>query len=195
MKLLKVILHFILFNLYHVKIKGYQNVPTDRAVLLASNHTSALDGLFLWCQVENIAIMVKKEVFDFKPLVWLFKRGGLFPIARGEKDFKSLYHAINILKDEKNKRLLIFPEGTRNAAKKNIKAKTGAVYLAKATKTELLPIYISERKNSIFRKTTITFGKPYYMESIEDNNNKDKEILRKETDILMDKIYGLKETK
>lgn len=188
MRIFRAINSFIFLKmLYHVKFTGYNNIPKDKPVVLAANHTSLLDGIFMWCKVKNIAIMAKKELFNFKPLAVLFKGIGLFPIARGEKDFKSILHAVNILKSPGNRRLLIFPEGTRNAKQKNVKAKVGAVYIAKSANVDIVPVYISEEKNRIFKRSVITFGKPY---SVTEDN--DKKVLKEETEELMNKIYNLK---
>lgn len=177
--------------LYHVKIIGADNIPKGERLVFAPNHSSSMDGIFMWCQIPNLAVMAKKELFKFKPFGWFLSKFGIFPISRGEKDVKSVYHAVNVLRDDSNKNLLIFPEGTRNAKKKNVKAKTGAVYIAKAAKKQIIPVYISEKKK-LFGKCYLVFGKPYNV-SEENEDNKDKKILREQTDILMEKIYSLKE--
>ena len=57
--------------------------------------------------------MAKAELFKFKPFGFILKKAGVFPIHRGEKDAKSIIHAVNVFKKGKNRKLLIFPEGTR----------------------------------------------------------------------------------
>ena len=183
---------FVFFKiLFRVQIIGKENIPQNERVVFAPNHSSSMDGIWMWCQIPNLAIMAKKELFKFKPLGWFLKKVGVFPISRGEKDVKSIYHAVNVLRDNTKRSLLIFPEGTRNARKKNVRAKTGAVYIAKAAKKQIIPVYITENKH-FFRKCYIVIGKPYNVVD-ECDNNKDKSVLRKETDILIEKIYSLKE--
>lgn len=192
MKGLKKVVKFVLFKLlFRVQVIGKENIPENERFVFAPNHSSSMDGVWMWCEIPNVAIMAKKELFKFKPLGWFLKKVGVFPISRGEKDVKSIYHAVNVLRDDTNRSLLIFPEGTRNAQKKNVRAKTGAVYIAKAAKKQIIPVYITENKH-FFRKCYIVIGKPYNVVD-ESDNNKDKNVLRKETDILIEKIYSLKE--
>ena len=45
-------------------------------------------------------MMAKEELFKFKPLGWIFKKVGAFPIARGKKDFGHVFHAVNVVTKE-----------------------------------------------------------------------------------------------
>lgn len=189
----KLVLYVVCKFIYRVEYIGLDNVDFKYSNVLAANHTSSIDGILIWAKLDNIAIMAKKELFDNKILGAFLRKVGAFPISRGEKDVKSVYHSVNILRDKSHKSLLIFPEGTRNARQKGIKAKTGAVYMAITTGVNIVPIYIEERKK-IFRKTRIIFGLPYKL-NISKEMIKDKDILRKETDELMKKIYELKGAK
>lgn len=194
MKFLKKLTLCILCKcIYRVKYIGIENVDLKSSSVLAANHTSNLDGILVWAKLDNMAIMAKKELFNNKILGAFLKKAGVFPISRGEKDVKSIYHSVNVLRDKSHKSLLIFPEGTRNARQKGIKAKTGAIYMAITTGVNIVPIYIEERKK-IFRKTRIIFGLPYKL-NISKEMIKDKDILRSKTDELMKKIYELKGVK
>ena len=192
MERFKKLARFVFFKiLYRVQVIGEENIPQDERLVYTPNHSSSMDGIWMWCEIPSVAIMAKKELFKFKPFGWFLKKVGVFPISRGDKDVKSVYHAVNVLRDDSKRSLLIFPEGTRNAKKKNVRAKTGAVYIAKAAKKKIIPVYITERKH-FFRKCYIVIGEPYNVVD-EGDNNKDKSVLRKETDILIEKIYSLKE--
>ena len=192
MKGLKKVVKFVLFKLlFRVQVIGEENIPQDERLVYTPNHSSSMDGIWMWCEIPSVAIMAKKELFKFKPFGWFLKKVGVFPISRGDKDVKSVYHAVNVLRDDSKRSLLIFPEGTRNAKKKNVRAKTGAVYIAKAAKKKIIPVYITERKH-FFRKCYIVIGEPYNVNESNDDT-KDKKFLREQTDILMEKIYNLKE--
>lgn len=194
MKILKkIILYILCKGIYRVENIGIENIDSTTSNLLVANHTSSLDGILLWACVENISIMAKKEIFKNKLLARLLLKAGVFPIARGEKDVKSIYHAVNLLRGKTLKNLLIFPEGTRNAKKRGIKAKTGAAYLAISTNVKIVPIYIEERKK-MFKRNKIIYGKPFVLD-VAKQEIKNREMLRKQTDLLMEKIYSLKGTK
>lgn len=135
--------------------------------------------------------MAKKELFAIKPIGKFFISQGAFPISRNKKDFGSMIHAMNIVKTLPAKTLLIFPEGTRKASKKGVKAKTGTVYIAAKTKVPITPIYIEEKRR-FFCKIRIIYGKPM-MINISKEQIKDKKILRHYSDLLMEEIYSMKD--
>ena len=188
LKALKKIVKIVLCKIfYKVEYKGKGNIDFNKKFVFAANHVSALDGIFIWADIYNLAIMAKEELFKFKPLGWIFKKCGAFPIARGKKDFGHVFHAVNvIIKERKN--LLIFPEGTRNARLKNQKAKNGAVYVAATADVQIIPVHITE-KIKLFGKVEIEYGSPITL-NINKENIKDKELLTKETKRIMDNIYG-----
>lgn len=187
-KILKNIVKIILCNiLYRVEFEGKENLDENETYVFMANHVSAMDPVFIWSDIDNLAIMAKEELFKFKPLAAIFKAVGAFPIARGKKDFSHVFHAVNVVnKEEKN--LLIFPEGTRKARLKNVKAKNGAVYIAVAAGVKVVPVHITE-KIEIFHRVKITYGKPVNLE-ITKENIKDKTLLNKETERIMNIIYG-----
>lgn len=176
--------------LYRVTFVGKENIDFSKSNVLVANHVSAYDGLFIWSDIDNIAVMVKQEVFKFKPIGDLLKANGAFPIARGQKDFKQVFHAVNIVRGENPKNLLIFPEGVRGARQKGIKAKNGATYIAATTGVPMVPIYITENQK-MFSKVTITYGKPIVLD-MEKGQVRDKVLLSENTEKIMKEIYSLK---
>lgn len=173
--------------LYKVQYEGKENIEPNKTYVIMANHVSSMDAAFIWADIYNLGIMAKEELFKFKPLGWIFKKAGAFPIARGKKDFGHVFHAVNVVTKE-NKNLLIFPEGTRKARTKNVRAKNGATYIAAAAGVEVIPVHITE-DFKLFGKVKITYGKPIKLE-IDRKNIKDKELLAKETSKIMDIIYG-----
>ena len=183
-KIVKIILCRILFR---VEYEGKENIDDNKNYVFMANHVSSFDAAFIWSDVYNLAMMAKEELFKFKPLGAIFKAVGAFPIARGKKDFGHVFHAVNVATKEK-KNLLIFPEGTRNARLKNVKAKNGAVYVAATADVEVLPIHITENFK-LFGKVKVTYMKPEKL-NITKENIKDKALLAAETARVMDIIYG-----
>ena len=186
-KALKKLVKIIVCNIfYRVEFEG--NVDVSKSHVLMANHVASMDAIFIWADVLNLSIMAKEELFKFKPLGWLLKKVGAFPIARGKKDFGHVYHAVNVVNKDVPRNLLIFPEGTRNARLKNVKPKNGAVYIAAAANVPVIPVHISETKR-LFGKVKIIYGKPVEL-NITKENIKDKELLTKETERIMDIIYN-----
>lgn len=183
----------VLCKIYHrVEYIGEENVDFSKSNIFAANHINWLDGIFIWARTSNIAIMAKEELFRMKWLSKLLKSQGVFPIAREKKDFGSLYYAVNIIRHKGPKTLLVFPQGTRKATKKKVRAKNGAVYIAATTNTPIIPIYLSENRIPLpFTKVKVKYGKPFIVD-IDKGDIKNKDILKEYTDKLMEEIYNLK---
>lgn len=188
LKVLKNIVKIIICRIcYRVEYEGRENIAENENYVLMANHVSAMDAVFIWADLYNLGIMAKEELFKIKPIGWIFKKIGAFPIARGKKDFGHVFHAVNVVTKAK-KNLLIFPEGTRNARLKKQKAKNGAVYIAAAAGVSVIPVHITEKIN-LFGKVKITYGKPVKLD-ITKENIKNKELLTNETEKIMNIIYG-----
>ncbi len=172
---------------YKVEYEGRDNIDCSKNYVFMANHVGSMDAAFIWADILNLGIMAKEELFKFKPLGAIFKAAGVFPIARGKKDFSHVFHAVNVVNKEK-KNLLIFPEGTRKARLKNVKAKNGAVYVAATAGVDVIPVHITE-DIKIFGKVKITYGAPVTL-NVTKENVKDKALLTKETERIMDIIYG-----
>lgn len=189
MKLLKVIGYIIFCRIiYRVKYVGKNNIDKNKNYLVAANHTSWVDAMIVWCLFENIKTMAKAELFNNPVMGWIYKKLGAFPIKRGERDFGSIYHSINILKKEKAS-LTIFPEGTRMIGSIKTAPKVGAVYLALASGVEILPIHIS-KKCKLFGRITVTVGESYSLSEFK-KEIKDKKMLNEKSKELMKTIYSL----
>ena len=83
----------------------------------------------------------------------------------------------------------MFPEGTRNGIEKGEKAKNGVAYFALNSDAKVIPVGIKGGEKP-FRKTTITFGEPMEFNE-EKENKKDKEVMEKVTDKIMNRILKL----
>lgn len=187
-KVLKKIVKFIICHIfYRVKFEGKDNIDFTKSYVFMANHVSAMDAVFIWADIYSLGIMAKEELFKFKPLGSIFKAAGVFPIARGKKDFGHVFHAVNVVNKEK-KNLLIFPEGTRKARLKNLKAKNGAVYIAATAGVQVIPVHITE-DFKVFGKVKVTYMEPVTL-NITKENIKDKELMTAETQRIMDIIYG-----
>lgn len=190
LKIFKSIVYFLICRvLYRVE---YINLDKEKQLkgrnVVCANHNDWLDSVILWTRTEKVKIMAKAELFKLPVWSHLLKICGIFPINRGQKDFKSIYHAVKVVEDNNN--LVIFPEGTRKAKLKNVKAKIGAVYVAIAAGADIIPVYIEEGKRSPFKKIRVIYGAPYSLSEYKDKI-KDKKVLNKLTEELMEKIYGL----
>ena len=98
-----------------VIVKGKNNIPKNRSILVASNHQSAWETFFFTFLFDDPIFILKKELRSIPIMSWYFKKLGFIFIDR-RKGLNSLKHIINSikkLKDESPKTFIIFPEVTR----------------------------------------------------------------------------------
>lgn len=186
-RLVRFIFCKLLFKVKYINSNLENNI--DRCVV-CSNHLCASDAMFLYADSKNLFIMAKAELFRFKPFGYILKKLGVFPIRRGEKDVKSIMHAVNLFKENSESKLLIFPEGTRIKDGKRVPGKIGAVYIALKAGVPILPVrIIKEKPNKVFfTKVWVIYGNPI---NLDKEKIKDKEYLRKSTNDILDEIYKL----
>ena len=97
--------------LFRIKVVGKENV-IDGGVILAAIRKSNWDPLAIIATCpKQLASMSKKELFKFKPLGWILKKVGAFPVNRGKGDIGAVKTALKILNEKKP--MMMFPEGNR----------------------------------------------------------------------------------
>lgn len=146
---------------YNFRLEGVENIPQDRALVLASNHRSYADPVLLTMPMKlPVTYMAKEELFQKNKLFAAFiTMLGAFPVKRGAGDMKVIEDSVAILKS--NRHLVIFPEGTRSKDGKVGKGKTGVALIAAKSGADVLPCgIIFEGEKLHFRsKLTVRFGK------------------------------------
>ena len=124
---------------------GASNIPTTGRVIVASNHVSYLDVLFLthflYRNGRAPRYIGKEGVFKTPVIGKILLAAGQVPVARESKDAaKALEHAVKLL--EAGHCLGVYPEGTltRDPAGWPMVAKTGLARLALMTHSPVIPI-------------------------------------------------------
>ena len=137
---------------YPMKIIGKENIP-EGPCLICPNHYSWSDPGYIACALTPKHIfraIAKIELLQIPILGKILKAIGGIGVKRDGRDLGVLKESLKILKERK---LLIFPEGTRTKDQ-SVDAKSGAVYLAIKTNVPIIPIYI-ETKKRFLSKTLI----------------------------------------
>ncbi|MEG0913218.1 MAG: lysophospholipid acyltransferase family protein [Oscillospiraceae bacterium] len=152
--------------LFGLKYTGMENIPSAGAAIVVSNHIHWMDPLLhAFCFKRGFSVMAKKELFKVKPIGWLLRELGAFPVERGHGDRGAINAAVKVLED--GKMLLIFPEGTRSRTGRLDPFKSGTAMFAATTKAMIIPAYIHAPKGiGLFRKTLIEYGKPIMPEEL-----------------------------
>ncbi len=174
--------------LYRVKFINKQNEENLDKCIICPNHSNTVEPAWIYARTQGVNIMAKAELFKNPIIAKIYNFFDVFPIHRGEKDIKSIMHAINLFEGDGKKKLLIFPEGHR--IKRNVErgvGKTGPAFIANKANVPIVPVYISKNAK-LFSKVKIIYGKPIY---VTDEIAKDKEKLKEFSINLVDIIYNL----
>ncbi len=178
------------FNLFYpVKAIGKENIP-EGPVLICPNHTTARDPLYIvYAFGKNCPMwaMAKQQVMKWPVVGWALAKAGVFGVDRGNADLKAAKTALRCLKE--NRKLLMFPEGTRVQEGESVDAKTGAALFATRSGAPLMPVYIHPGK--LFQRATVVVGKPYHPQIA--GRKATSEELQNIASDLMDRVRALGE--
>lgn len=185
--LLKFLFSHLLFRVKYVNLENMNKIEKG---VVCPNHSCIFDPFWVYFKVENMWIMAKAELFKNKLLAKIYKAYNVFPIKRGQKDASSLLHSINVIEENDKAKLLIFPEGTRiKKDKERGRAKVGPVFIASKANVPIIPVHITKNPK-LFSRVTVVFGEPI---DVPNNIHEDKKEMQNYSDMLLDKIYELKD--
>ena len=136
----------ILHILFRPWVKGAKNVPNSGAAILASNHLSFSDSIFLPLKVRRpVTFLAKSDYFTGKGIKgalirWFFLSTGQLPIDRsgGKASEDSLNTGLGVL--ERGLLLGIYPEGTRSPDAKLYRGRTGIARMVLEAKVPVVPV-------------------------------------------------------
>lgn len=186
-KLVKIALLLWIKVYTRAQIIGRENIPKDGSLIFCGNHKTYIDPILIEVTGKReMRFLAKQELYKNKFLSflgWIFET---IPVKRDEKDVAAIKEGLKVLKS--GNCLALFPEGTRNGMEKGEKAKDGVAFFALRSGAKVLPCGIKggEKGN---RKVTITYGKPLDFSKYQ--GSKDKEVLEKVTNEIMDNIIKL----
>ncbi|HET6300831.1 lysophospholipid acyltransferase family protein [Microbacterium sp.] len=127
-------------------IIGRRNVPSEGAAILASNHLSFVDSIFLPLMIDRpVAFLAKSDYFTGRGIKgWatrmFFKATGQLPIDRsgGQASEASLNTGLHVL--GRGDLLGIYPEGTRSPDGKLYRGRTGIARMALEAHVPVIPV-------------------------------------------------------
>ncbi len=155
--------------LYRVEYHGMENLPKTGGYVLASNHITATDPLFIGARLDRqLRFMAKEELFKNGVVGAILKGLGAFPVSRGGGDTSALDRAVEVVTD--GGILAIFPEGTRSKDGNLRRLKSGAIYVASQTKANVVPVVVTienfSGKLKPFSKVRVCYGDVIQTEEI-----------------------------
>lgn len=185
---------------------GAENVPDEGPAILASNHLSYADWLFMPLTLpRRVTFVAKAEYFTTPGIKGYFQRlffsgSGQVPIDRSGASAAegALTAAKRILAD--GDLFGIYPEGTRSHDGKLYRGKTGVARLALESGVPVIPVAVvgtdvvapPGKKFGRLVRPVVRFGRPLDFSRYEGMEN-DRYILRSITDEIMYEIMRLSE--
>lgn len=147
---------------FRIKVEGAENIPSEGALVVCSNHQSLCDPPMLaMCMPFELNFMAKEELFKNRLFGGLISALGAFPVKRGTGDIGALKIAIKVLGE--GRRLVIFPEGARSPEGYMRKGKAGAALIAVKARANILPVGVCG-KYKLFSRIVVRIGKPIVLE-------------------------------
>ena len=177
-KIIRPIVNVLFKIIYRPTIIGNINIPKDKKVILAGNHTNNFDCILLMSSTKRqIHFLAKKELFTGLKSI-IFNNLGLIPVDRSKKSHNSIVLAEECLNT--NLVVGIFPEGTINRTTDTILPfKKGAVKIASDTNSEIVPFIITGKYKMFKKSIKIEFLKPIKVtNNIEFSNKKLESIIK-----------------
>ncbi|MBQ8444402.1 MAG: 1-acyl-sn-glycerol-3-phosphate acyltransferase [Clostridia bacterium] len=145
---------------FPTKFIGKKHIPKG-ACIIASNHTSNVDAPLLAVHTwEKKYYLAKKEMVKNKFIGGIVKSWGAIPIDRAGNDVVAIKECLKKLKA--GKKLVIFPEGTRqhNENMELGQVKQGTAMLAIKGKVPIVPMFIVN-KPKFWRRNKVIIGEPF----------------------------------
>jgi len=176
-------------------------VPSNGPVIIASNHLSFIDSIFMPLVVSRkVTFLAKSEYFTSPGLKGFIKKLtfialGQVPIDRsgGKRSEAALLTGLRLLKE--NHCLGIYPEGTRSPDGRLYKGRTGIARMAIESGAPVVPVAMYNTADiqptgqivPKVRRVEMVFGEPIYFTG----DSTDLDVLRDATNKLMEKIAEL----
>ena len=137
--LLKALLGLLMRVLFRPRVEGAGNIPESGPVILAGNHVTFIDSIFLSLVVKRQVFFIGKDEYvtgrglKGRLMAWFFTTVGMVPVDRdgAHGGVAALATGQRLL--EEGKVFGIYPEGTRSPDGRLYRGRTGVARLALTT--------------------------------------------------------------
>jgi 1-acyl-sn-glycerol-3-phosphate acyltransferase len=187
--------------IFRPKVSGLRHVPSNGPVIIASNHLSFSDSIFMPLVVpRKVTFLAKSEYFTSPGIKGFIKKItfialGQVPVDRsgGKRSEAALLTGLKLLKD--NHCIGIYPEGTRSPDGRLYKGRTGIARMAMESGAPIIPVAMFNTAEiqptgqvvPKVRRVEMVFGEPMYFTG----DSTDQAVLRTATNQIMEKIAEL----
>lgn len=187
--------------IFRPKVTGLRHVPSTGPVIIASNHLSFSDSIFMPLVVSRkVTFLAKSEYFTSPGIKGFIKKLtfitlGQVPVDRsgGKRSEAALLTGLRLLRE--NHCLGIYPEGTRSPDGRLYKGRTGIARMAIESAAPVVPVAMFNTAEiqptgqvvPKVRRVEMVFGEPMYFSG----DATDQNVLRDVTNQIMEKIAEL----
>jgi 1-acyl-sn-glycerol-3-phosphate acyltransferase len=182
---------------FGLRAQGISRIPKEGGFIIASNHPTYLDPLFIGCACPRRVSFIAKRPIFFMPLLrsllWLDE---CIPVSKGAGDIVALRECVRRLKG--GDAIVIFPEGTRSDHGRMRPFTQGAVLIALLSGCPIIPCAIVNAYQAWQMDAPlprphwgveVRFGEPIYVPQKLDGSK--EEMLQEVTTNLMMKVKQL----
>ena len=200
----RIILGPVLLAIFRPWVRGEENVPDTGGAILASNHLSFSDSIFLPLVIKRrVTFLAKSDYFTGRGIkgrltAFFFRGVGQLPVDRsgGEASEAALETGLRVLR--RGDVLGIYPEGTRSPDGRLYRGKTGVARLALEARVPVLPVAMigTDKVQPVGRRLPrlgrvgIVIGAPLDFSRYEGMED-DRFVLRSITDEIMYELMEL----
>jgi len=160
--------HLFCLVWHRVKVTGMENIPDNGPVILAANHTSAVDPMLMQAGSRRMIRWLMLTAYQVKPLNFLWKSIKPIALDRNGGDIKKIRQIVDILKE--GEVVGIYPEGGLQRKVRELQPmEPGIGMIAKRSGAPIVPVWIAGPALSnrmvvhILKpsRSTVIIGKPY----------------------------------
>ena len=186
--LVRIILTPFCLTVFRARCIASENIPRSGPVIFAPNHFSFMDHFFVAMFTRRrVRFMAKSQLFQ-RPMQFIYRHGGVFPVRRGYHDEEAFITANTVL--GRGGSIVMYCEGGRSrTGKLSDKPKRGIGRIALESGAPIVPvaIYGSQKarnwKRLQFPKVTVQFGEPMVFDTV-------AEPTREQQQAVADEVFG-----
>ncbi|MCW2526433.1 MAG: 1-acylglycerol-3-phosphate O-acyltransferase, partial [Pseudonocardiales bacterium] len=189
---------------FRPKVLGAENVPRQGPVIVAANHLSSLDTLFIAVLLRRRVTFIAKAEYFSKPgvrgraMAALMAACGFIPLDRSSASAAKAAMTTGLRVLAEGGVLGVYPEGTRSPDGRLYRGRTGIARLALESGAPVVPVGLvgtrevlpPDRRIPRLRSIKVKIAAPLSF-SRGDRSPNDQALLRSATDEVMTAILGL----
>ncbi len=155
------------------RVFNAERVPTNGAVILASNHASFLDPPLVGSPLKRAcSFLARDTLFRFAPARWLLTKWQAIPVDRTGSSPSGLRNILGAL--QQGRAVVLFPEGTRTRDGQLQPARSGIALLVVKSGAPVVPVrvwgsfeaYGRDVKFPKPKRITLKYGQPMRFDAL-----------------------------